>query len=186
MHVASLFHVAVLGRRSPGDAPIGPVGTASGSMPSGVWLKDTVAIPAPEIPALRVSAPIAGLLFAGAIAALGCASEEPPPNVLLITIDTIRADHLSAYGYELETTPELSRLAGEGVRFDTAYASTATTAPSHVSLFTSLHPVTHRVVKNGRPLAPPRPATPPFLRYQHGSTAPRRLRPRAPTIDCNR
>ena len=154
MHAASLFHVAVLGRRSPGDAPIGPVGTASGSMPSGVWLKDTVAIPAPEIPALRVSAPIAGLLFAGAIAALGCASEEPPPNVLLITIDTIRADHLSAYGYELETTPELSRLAGEGVRFDTAYASTATTAPSHVSLFTSLHPVTHRVVKNGRPLAP--------------------------------
>jgi arylsulfatase A-like enzyme len=84
---------------------------------------------------------------------VGCSDRSPPPNVLLISIDTLRADHTSVYGYERATTPTLEALAEEGARFDAAYAPTATTAPSHASLFTSLYPPTHRVVKNGRVLA---------------------------------
>jgi arylsulfatase A-like enzyme len=99
-----------------------------------------------------------------ALAAPGCdpAAEAParasdagrgPFHVLLVSIDTLRADHMSVYGYERATTPALETLAGQGVRFDAAYAPTSTTAPSHVSLFTSLYPPTHRVIKNGRVLA---------------------------------
>lgn len=76
-----------------------------------------------------------------------------PVNVLLVSIDTLRADHMSVYGYERSTTPALETLASQGVRFDAAYAPASTTAPSHASLFTSLYPPTHRVVKNGRVLA---------------------------------
>ena len=72
-----------------------------------------------------------------------------PPNVLLITIDTIRADHCSTYGYERLTTPTLSRVAEAGVLFRNAYAPMATTGPSHASLMTSLYPRTHGCVKNG-------------------------------------
>ena len=75
-----------------------------------------------------------------------------PPSVLLITIDTARVDHLSVYGYARDTTPVLRDFATQGVRFDTAYAPSATTAPTHASLFTSLYPPTHRVLMNGNRL----------------------------------
>ncbi|MFP8874958.1 MAG: sulfatase-like hydrolase/transferase, partial [Myxococcota bacterium] len=75
-----------------------------------------------------------------------------PPSVLLITIDTARVDHLSVYGYARDTTPVLRDFATRGVRFDTAYAPSATTAPTHASLFTSLYPPTHRVLMNGNRL----------------------------------
>jgi arylsulfatase A-like enzyme len=87
-----------------------------------------------------------------AVAALGClaACAEPrPPNVLLVVVDTLRADHCSVYGYERDTTPRLRALAQEGVRFDRAYAPVGLTAPSHASLFTALHPLTHGLVRNG-------------------------------------
>lgn len=70
-------------------------------------------------------------------------------NILLVTIDTLRADHCSAYGYGRETTPTLESLARQGARMGVAYAPTATTGPSHASLMTSLYPITHGVVKNG-------------------------------------
>jgi arylsulfatase A-like enzyme len=88
------------------------------------------------------------------VLALGCVRESPPPNVLLISLDTTRGDHLSVYGYERRTTPNLERLARDGVRFAEAYAPAPTTGPSHATLFTSLAPITHRVVKNGRELKP--------------------------------
>ncbi len=95
----------------------------------------------------------AGLLLALAWLALGCGREQPP-NLLLVSLDTTRGDHLSAYGYERRTTPNLERLAAEGVRFAEAYAPAPTTGPSHATLFTALAPITHRVVKNGRQLKP--------------------------------
>jgi arylsulfatase A-like enzyme len=76
--------------------------------------------------------------------ALGC-GDARRPNVLLVTIDTLRADHLSAYGYERETTPYLDTLATSGVRFDRAYASSSWTAPSVASLLTSLDPPVHGI-----------------------------------------
>ena len=68
---------------------------------------------------------------------------RPPPaarNVLLIVWDTVRAENLSLYGYGRRTTPNLERLAGRGVRFDLAFATSSWTLPSHASLFTGRWP----------------------------------------------
>ncbi len=86
----------------------------------------------------------------------GCSSTQSrvkSPNVLLISIDTLRKDHCSAYGYERGTTPNLTMLAEQGARFDRAYAPSASTAPSHATMFTSLYPVTHQVLKQGHTLS---------------------------------
>ena len=82
---------------------------------------------------------------------VGCGEAEQPrkPNVLLIVVDTLRADHCSAYGYDRPTTPRMEQLAAQGVRFETAYSPAASTAPSHATMFTGVYPVTHRLVKNG-------------------------------------
>ena len=70
-------------------------------------------------------------------------------NVLLITLDTLRADRLPPYGYTGVQTPALARLAREGVRFAAAYAPVPLTLPSHASMFTGLLPPTHGVRDNG-------------------------------------
>jgi arylsulfatase A-like enzyme len=70
------------------------------------------------------------------------------PNVLVVTIDTIRADHTTPYGYSRDTTPALARLAADGVLFEDAYAPMATTGPSHASLFTSLYPLSLGYLNN--------------------------------------
>jgi arylsulfatase A-like enzyme len=72
------------------------------------------------------------------------------PDIVLITLDTTRADHTSAYGYRRPTTPRLDRLAREGVRFAAAYAPMATTLPSHATMFTGRLPRTLGVLKNGQ------------------------------------
>ncbi|HZR81000.1 MAG TPA: sulfatase [Candidatus Binatia bacterium] len=79
------------------------------------------------------------------------------PNVLLVSFDTTRADHTSAYGYERPTTPRLAALLATSIRFDAAYAPMPTTMPSHSSMFTGVFPRTHGVVKNGLALAPGTP-----------------------------
>jgi len=58
------------------------------------------------------------------------------PNVLLIVLDTVRAESLSLYGYHRATAPNLTRLAARGIRFDRAYATAPWTAPSHASMLT--------------------------------------------------
>ena len=67
-------------------------------------------------------------------------------------MDTTRSDHCSVYGYGLNTTPNLQRLAEEGALFNLAYSPTSTTGPTHASLFTSLYPMEHGVIRNGLPL----------------------------------
>jgi arylsulfatase A-like enzyme len=64
------------------------------------------------------------------------ASAAESPNVLLIVLDALRADHVSAYGYARRTTPRLDRLAAEGLLFENAYANSSWTLPSHASFFT--------------------------------------------------
>ncbi len=66
-------------------------------------------------------------------------------NVLLISLDTLRADHLSCYGYPRNTSPNLDRFAKEGVLFENVTAASAITIPSHMSMFTGLYPSTHGV-----------------------------------------
>ena len=75
------------------------------------------------------------------------------PDVLLITVDTLRADHVGAYGYPYPTTPNIDRLAAEGTLFEVAYAPTGATCPAHATLFTSRMPLGHGVVRNGLRLA---------------------------------
>lgn len=65
------------------------------------------------------------------------------PNVLILLIDTFRADHSSAYGYERETTPRIDELAREGMLFEEAYATSSYTLASHASLLTGLYPHEH-------------------------------------------
>ncbi len=73
----------------------------------------------------------------------------PPPNVLLVTIDTLRADHVGAYGASFAETPSLDRLASEGTRFTRAIASSPLTLPSHSALLTGSHPHELGVRHNG-------------------------------------
>ena len=77
------------------------------------------------------------------------AQSQPLPNVLLITVDTLRADHLSCYGYHLRTSPHIDALAAEGVRFTRATTVIPLTGPAHISLFTSRYPQEHGARING-------------------------------------
>jgi arylsulfatase A-like enzyme/Tfp pilus assembly protein PilF len=80
-------------------------------------------------------------------------------NLLVITIDTVRADHIGAYGAARAETPTLDRLAGEGVRFEVAKAAAPLTLPSHATLFTGLLPPHHGLRNNGAGRLPDRIAT---------------------------
>lgn len=93
------------------------------------------------------------LLVAVLAAALtGC--EQPGPdvrtNVILISIDSLRSDHLGAYGYERPTSPNIDRLAARGVVFERARSTTTWTLPSHLSLLTGLYPEVHGVQRGKR------------------------------------
>ena len=79
-----------------------------------------------------------------------CGDREPRPrNVLLVTLDTLRADRLGSYGYAAAETPNLDRLAGRGLRFERAATVTPLTLPAHASLMTGTHPGFHGVRDNG-------------------------------------
>ena len=68
--------------------------------------------------------------------------------MVLISIDTLRADHLATYGYERVTGPEIDRFAEEALVFERAFAQAPTTLPSHMSIFTGLYPSRHGTVKS--------------------------------------
>jgi arylsulfatase A-like enzyme len=73
----------------------------------------------------------------------GCAPAAPPASVLLITVDTLRADHLGCYGYPRSTSPRIDALARQGVLFEKAYATVPRTTQSVASLLTGLYPKHH-------------------------------------------
>ncbi len=99
--------------------------------------------------------PRVALLLASALAFAGCRRARRPAgaNVVLISIDTLRADHLSCYGYGRRTTPNIDRLAHEGTLVTQAYASSSWTVPSHMTMLTGLPPSRHGVDRPGRSLA---------------------------------
>ncbi len=109
------------------------------ALAGGVWLVPDAgeAAPSPATPS-----PVE--LFPAAFHA----TKVPPasgPNVVLISIDTLRADHMCVYGYHRPTTPRLSRLAGEARVFDRAYCTAPLTGPSVVSMLTGQYPHRHLV-----------------------------------------
>src|SRR5262245_45161670 len=81
----------------------------------------------------------------------GCArpGAAPAPSVLLVTLDTTRADHIGCYGATEAETPNLDRLAAAGTRFDDARSQVPLTLPSHASILTGLLPPRHGVRGNG-------------------------------------
>src|ERR1035441_10057888 len=76
------------------------------------------------------------------------------PDVYLITIDTLRADHVGCYGYKQVETPALDGLAADGVRFTQAFTHSPITNTSHITILTGLVPSVHGVTDFGVPLAP--------------------------------
>jgi arylsulfatase A-like enzyme/Tfp pilus assembly protein PilF len=73
---------------------------------------------------------------------------RPQSNVILITVDTLRADRLGCYGYKSIETPNMDRLAAEGARFSTAVAQVPMTLPSHCTILTGTYPTFHKVRDN--------------------------------------
>ena len=76
------------------------------------------------------------------------------PDVYLITIDTLRADHVGCYGYKQVETPALDALAADGVRFSQAFTHSPITNTSHITILTGLLPSVHGVTDFGVPLSP--------------------------------
>lgn len=93
--------------------------------------------------------------------------KENPPDVYLITIDTLRADHLHCYGYEKIATPAIDALANSGIRFSQAFTPSPLTNTSHTTILTGLLPSSHGVTDFGIPLAPSHPTMAELL-AQHG------------------
>ena len=86
-----------------------------------------------------------GLVVLGGLSACSEPAPATPPNLLFISIDTLRADALGSYGGTWEATPFLDRFAEAGVRFTDAWSHSPKTAPSHMAMFTGLPPRTHGI-----------------------------------------
>src|SRR5215813_5355660 len=108
--------------------------------------------------AARVMAVVRGAACAIAVAAAGCradrpaatgsAAPAPPRTIVLVTIDTLRADRLGAYGSTRGLTPALDRFAGQAVRFTAAVTQAPLTVPAHATILTGLHPARHGIRTN--------------------------------------
>jgi len=97
-------------------------------------------------------------LCAWMVAVAGCAPTPKRPNIVLIVIDTLRADRVSSYGYAKPTTPRIDQFARRGVRFENAFSTSSWTLPSHASMFTGLYPIQHGATQESTRLDS-RPAT---------------------------
>jgi arylsulfatase A-like enzyme len=95
----------------------------------------------------------AGVVALGVVAAAASSgwlgTRTGPLNVVLISIDTLRADHLGCYGYGRPTSPALDALAAEATRFESVTASSPWTLPSHATMLTGLYPHNHGVKNYG-------------------------------------
>jgi len=91
---------------------------------------------------------IAALIIAAVAVLMPACSRSQPPSMVLIIVDTLRADHMGTYGYDRETSPNLDALAQEAALFENAFAAATWTLPSVASMFTGLIPSQHDA---GRP-----------------------------------
>lgn len=98
-----------------------------------------------------------GLVPVGGPAPGGAVVE--PPSIVLITVDTLRRDHLGCYGYARATSPNIDALAEQGIVFERALAPMATTLPSHLSMMTGKYPHEHGILSNSGGLKHPFRAT---------------------------
>src|SRR5438309_9746926 len=116
--------------------------------------------------ALLTALCIAGLVFSPPLRA----AVKPQPNVVFITIDTLRPDHLGCYGYKQIRTPNIDALAAEGARFERAYTPVPVTLPAHTVIFTGTYPTLSGMHDfSGNKLNPRQPTLASVLK-QHGYT----------------
>ena len=105
----------------------------------------------------------APVLACAAVAVAGCTPSDPThgiaagQNILVISLDTVRADRLGGYGYETAETPSIDHFLSESVVFEEALAVRALTEPSMTSMLTGLYPYEHELVANGYQLRDPAP-----------------------------
>jgi choline-sulfatase len=119
------------------------------------------------------------IIIVSLIVVAACSRTAAPPagsassarNVLVITIDTLRADRVGAYGYSAARTPTLDAVARAGVRFDAAYATAPITLTSHASLMSGRYPPGHRARHNGMRVDPATPTIAATLAQQGFATA---------------
>jgi arylsulfatase A-like enzyme len=112
----------------------------------------------------RTARCMALVLSLAMLAIVGCGERSKAfDNVVLVTLDTLRADHLGCYGYPRQVSPFLDSLAAKGLKFERALSSSSHTGPAHASLFTSQYPTRHRVLINGVKLAESIPTMAGFL-----------------------
>jgi arylsulfatase A-like enzyme/cytochrome c-type biogenesis protein CcmH/NrfG len=116
------------------------------------------------------------ILILMGLAALQAAADpaaKPVLNVVLITIDTLRADHVGCYGYKLIKTPNIDALAADGTRFERAFAVVPVTLPSHSSMLTGTYPMSSGMHDfSGNRLSPLQPTMASLLKqagYQTGA-----------------
>lgn len=81
---------------------------------------------------------------------LGCTASQPRPSLLLVSIDTLRADHLSCYGNVRPTSPTIDALAASGVLFERAYSPSSWTLPGHASMLSGVSPYRHGATQETR------------------------------------
>ncbi|MFT5285145.1 MAG: arylsulfatase A-like enzyme [Planctomycetota bacterium] len=129
-----------------------------------IWLGETLAA---KLPASMIVYPTktAASLLAFALLLSGCQQEatERSDDILLVTIDTLRSDFVSAYGYPRKSTPNLDALAEQGALFERHFTTIATTAPAHATMFTGLYAREHGLTKNGQLLGSELPNLPEIL-----------------------
>lgn len=121
-------------------------------------------------PRAPLRAALAALLL-GLLVAAGCGPEPQRPNVVLISLDTLRADRLGVYGYDRGTSPNLDRLAQRGVVFRNNYSQAPNTAPSHTSILSGLFPSVAGVWQQGEMLDPEVPVLPEIFKEAGYATA---------------
>ncbi|NEZ04131.1 sulfatase [Wenzhouxiangella sp. XN201] len=112
-----------------------------------------------------------GIAFITVFLAACSEDDAGSPNIVLITIDTLRADRLGAYGYDKNLTPNLDRLAESGVVFERAVTPVGTTWPAHASMLTGLYPRYHGLRRNGLELDEEIPVVTELLSKSGYSTA---------------
>jgi len=128
---------------------------------NGIWLHNSLELPGFTAKDVRLVFSVRRPVHARGPASEACCAawiyphfEAPAPlpqrpNLVLISLDTLRADHLGCYGYQRPTSPAIDAWAAEGTRFAHAVSQAPWTAPSHMSLFTGLYPTTHQVNSHG-------------------------------------
>jgi arylsulfatase A-like enzyme/Flp pilus assembly protein TadD len=121
---------------------------------------------------VKVLRALIGLSVLLTLCAVSSATTKPsPPDIFLVTIDTLRADHVHCYGYANVTTPALDALATDGVRFTQAFTPSPITNTSHASILTGLLPSSHGVTDFAVPLSTAHPTLAELLKAQGYRTA---------------